>query len=541
MRLRKDDNGYGALVYVAVALVIVGLMAGMYIVAGQRLETAPSPLKIEPNTDAWTKGWCGAGNPDFYMRGHFDNPSGNAGDHNGEIFERSTIWFSWTAQGESFPIIASLELANCGWYLPSYPTSMYYKFLYTEDKKTWVGFGTPDYAESIAMITTRQWTGWTVAEIGSKTFTIHGYHFTACTRFNENHDAHTISCAESKPDVEIQDGAIVRVEIWGGCDWAIGGYTDTLLGSDELALRSAIPYIHAVRATYKVGETAQWEYRIPTTTKDDGDPAYFIQIIDCNNDTPLPGYDRVGLTAISGKVDVEVKESMISHELGKCQNRLRGLLWSDLIVAALSDASLWSDSVIETGMVKPVVTDVKFNQGFYHEGDPIVLTWTGTGNETSFHVSIDLNGMLVYDDDVAGNVNTVTVNAARAGTIQAQVTPVNKCWMGEVKRYYAIVSGAPKNVCEAYPELDMCKNNNKNDLIGLIIAALCIIFLFIGFFALVWAFSHYDVPLSIGLLSSGVVILVAAIVLIGLGAFDALLLQMSGTLRVVLATPGVVP
>ena len=516
--------------FVLVAVVMVGLIGGVAWAAMDRLEAGEDVLPIQPDTDAYTLEWCGGGQPDFYARGHFGSEPQTRGPHNGEIFERSTVWYSWTAQGESFPVISSLEVGNCGVLMPTYPSHMFYTWSYTEDKVNWVGFGSEKYPEGFMKVPNSGWTGWTVAEIGSQVWTVNGYTFDACTNVYHDIKSHFMSCGatEKRP---IKDGAIVRVEIWGGNGQLVGGYEDRLLGADELQLRSAIPYIHAVKPRYKVGETAEWDYRVPATTDDAGQPAYFVQILDCNTNAPLTGWDRVPVEGTSGRVRVVVKEAMISIELDRCQNRLRGILWSELIVAAISDASLWSDTVVEAGMGSaPVVKSIKFDKDFYFEGDVITLTWDAEGNLTKFHVTVDINGMIVLDDDVGGTVRQATVSAARAGTAQAQITPYNKCFTGDVKRAYAVISGAPPEICAAYPDLPMCGNEDGIDWIALIIAVIALLLLVLGFFVLVWLFSHYEIDLATGLLVSAVIVLVVTIVFMSLGAFDGFLLKLSGVI-----------
>lgn len=513
----KDNRASGVLGYIMLAVVFIGLLVGMMYVAGKRLEVA-EVLPIQPDTDAWTKAWCGVGSPDFYVRGHYGNEPDTKGDHNNEVFERSTVWYSWTAEGESFPVLSSANVDSCGLLGPTFPEYVIYKWYYTEDKKDWVGFGSMKYPEGATKFYRDRVSG----ELGSQVFTIQGYGFRACTDLRHDVNAHTISCAKSEPR-EIKDGAVLRVEVWGGYGGVIGGYPDTLLAYDELQLRSAIPYVHWVKARYKVGETAQVSYRVPTVTDEDGGRAYFMQVIDCNTDLPLEGWDKVPIESSSGKFGIVINESMISNDLATCQNRLRAMIWSELIVAAIEDTSLWSDTTIESGMVIPVVTEIQFDKQMYFEGDSIILTWKATGNITKFHVTVDIGALIIYDDDVSGTVNSVTVRAARAGTAQAQVTAYNKCFTGDVKRDYAVVSGAPVNICMAYPDLPQCKQEELTDWIGLIISMLAVIFLIIGFFFLVWLFSHYEIDLMIGMLISVVIILIGAIALIYWGAFDALL------------------
>lgn len=523
------SGGTIAAKWVIVLVVAVMFSAAFIVIAADRLETG-AVLPIQPDTDSYTLEWCGAGQPDFYTRGHYGNEPQTRGAHNGEIFERSTIWYSWTAQGESFPILASLEEGNCGGLLPHYTQYVFYTFSYTEDKKNWVGFGSEKYPESFVKLPTIDWLGGHVGELGSVVFTINGYTFDACTNVYHDVKSHFMSCGATEKRT-IKDGAVLRVEVWGGNGQLVGGYEDRLIGADELQLRSAIPYVHWDQPSYKVGDIGRVSYRVPTTKSEDGDPAYFMQIIDCNTDTPLAGFERIPIEQTSGKLSVPILEKYISIDLATCQNRLRALIWSELIVAAFEDTSLWSDSVIETGLTRPAVTEIKTDKDFYFEGETITVTWTVDGNVTKVHVTIDIGGLIVLDDDMDGTVASTNVRAARAGTAQIQVTPYNRCFAGEVKRAYAVVSGAPPEICMAYPDLPMCNDDvDKTDWIGMIIAILAIVFLLVALFLSIWLFSHYEISLTIGLLVSLVVVLVMALVMMSFGAFDALL-RMAAVVR----------
>jgi hypothetical protein len=444
------------------------------------------------------------------ISGGFRDPEGESGRKVGELYDRTVVHYAWFEDGLSQEIVVQARINSVGISCPPWVVFEYRYDIKTSSGASWLPFYQDEipnakYAQTLVI-------GY-CHTIGSIPLAAHAFEidgFTFCTVPT------TAGCPEGKEE-DIPDGAALRVSVFGN---------GNRMFKDEVDLRSAVPEGTWERGAYKTGETACARWEIPTTTytaNNASNPAYFGSILNMNTGLAVPVWDRTPLTTTSGRACVEVTDDMFSNILETCQNRLRFIIYSPIIVADQADTAVQSEVEIARTGDPPEVTEITFNKPEYQEGDTIVVTWKTEGEVTKVHVTIHIGGLLLYDRDIE-NETSVSVVASRAGIAEVEVTAYNRCTPSSVRKEQATVGNVFPGLCELFPDAKDCADENA---FAILVAALAVIALLVLFFLSFYVFSHIeslpteDIPLDL-LIPLGITI-AAALAAINAGWLDALL------------------
>jgi len=492
------SGGTVAMKWVVILAVAAMFSAGFLVIAADRLESGPSGYQADTTTHGNDIS-CGNWMADYKVRGggRFPSPPGTgdkdgAGAWRGEIWDRTVVWYSWFMGGMSQSVIGQAVQRECGG--GTAPIAGY-TFSINNQDGNWRRF----HQDRVPLGQLGPYThdgGWEGSYFPAISFEIDGYEW--CSEDT------TGGCPDGK-SVSIVDGAILKVDAWVAYAPAsmsdIGSSAGALIGggggwvwlaSDQLSLRSALPNVHWSEQGYRIGETAVASWEIPVVHYDTGNntmsTAYFLTILDCNTNMPLEGWSRTPLETETGQAKVPVTDAMFSNKLESCQNRLRAIIYTQLIRIADADASIQpTDAWLKKeGLTIPVVTEIVFDKKDYFEGDTITATWKATGNITKFHVKMQLNGQLLVDEDVDAGVLTKSTVAPSTGLLVMEVTGYSYCVPSDVKPASVWVGNAYPAMCEVYPDVLECvcqadPNDPRcgTDLVGWIILVLAVVALVI--------------------------------------------------------------
>ena len=499
---------------IAIAVVVLILSVTITVVAS-RLEWTGAGIPFEPDAEAFQ--YCGLGSPD--IRGNGQLPEYGI-RQDGEIYDRTIVWFAWSQAGESFPIVGQGGTQKCADALVvTQPSHGYYLFEIKNKKDSpFVTF----YQDRVpdgkwAFVGDKAWLQGDLIRFPTFSFQIDGSSF--CTVPT------TTGCPVGKEE-SITDGATLRVSLIVGRKSQTGGwetnpYSDRTVMQDQIQLRSAIPNVWWVKLGYNVGETAIANWKIPADRDVNGNAAYFIQLIDENTNLPLAGYESPkALTGTSGQERVLVTEALISNDLATCQNRLRAELWTVLIVADYADASVRSPATQIGGGAPPVVKEVTFNKPEYQEGDTVTISWKATGNITKYHVSAQIGGLTQYDEDVTGT--SVTFTAPVAGVLEVQVTAYNLCVASDVFPVQATVGNVYPGLCTVYPDLPQCK---VESIFALVVAVIALIGLLLLMLISWFVINKFELlPPFYNFLVAAILTVVVGLWMITIGVLDPFIL-----------------
>jgi len=434
----------GKLVAVAVIALVVALVGvGAFLTYGE-LDLPPVSIA---DTDAKGYDLCSdqdAAQKDIRGFGYYNDPPNDRGRLRGEVWSTTRIWYAWFQDGTSKPATAEARTESCNNIgVDFYPDRVELVFTYSEDGISW----TPFHQDLIPLST---WTGSLpgtgIGPTGSFVLTITGSEFCLVDT--------TKGCPKDQVHA-IRDGAALKVVVRV---YRVGfpGWPAFTLAEDQVELRNAMPRVWWSADHYPIGSTAVVNYQIPTVADEAGHSAYFLSVINCNTNTALPDFDRRALAATSGNFAIPVVRSMFSNDTATCQNRLRAEVLSQLIVAALQDASVQMPVSIG-GLPPPVITSASWDKSEYYEGDTATLSWKASGNVSKYHVTVDVSGLIIYDQDVDASTTSVSVRVPRTGIAQGQITALNVCQPSGVKRVYATVGDTYPGLCQVYPDALECQ------------------------------------------------------------------------------------
>jgi len=514
----KQQAIYGVAVVIAFAIILSVMVAFT-----RPLQVAPPSIAVVDGRSYGALNTLGGTCVDpirVFGVGQFPDPANDARNV-GEAFTMTTIYTAWLEDGTSQHFAAEARVRACfPGALTSGPDNFYYRFLYSEDGKSWEGF-TQDAIPAGVYAGTLNLGDFEDAALGAYEVYIDGYEFKPCTFGG------AMSCTPGTATKPIKDGAALKVEVWIERRYAflgLGNYPPTLLFEDQVELRSALPEVTWTEGGYEVGQSAVVQYTVPTTTYQTCDgsgncqshTAYFFEVRNMNTNGALPGFDRIPLNVTSGSFAIPVLATYFSNDLATCQNRLRALLYSPIIIVDQADASVQQKETV-LGIPAPIVTGIDSDKEEYQEGDLVSISWTVSGNFTKNHVTAHIGGLVVYDRDQAGT--NASFVAPRSGILEVEVTAYNRCQPSDVKKEQFTVGNVYPGLCNLFPDLEACR---EADLGHLLRVALGIIGLLVLLVLLLWVFSKIDSipPLAqIGL--PVLVVVVLAAYLLGTGFFAA--------------------
>jgi hypothetical protein len=477
-------------------------------------------LQVGERADTDTVGYegCGAGGEDAIGGGQFpDLPSD--GRRRGELLSDARLWYSWFLDGESRPVTVAGKLSRCGELGIGPPEGVFYRFSYSEDGITWQGFSGQDRIPSGVVRLEGGGGGFAPTEWNapSYVFTLDGYEFTPCTWGSDTDGSphyvsrSVFSCTEGTRKT-IRDGAALRVEMYtfqrtqfeGEGFWR-------LFAKDEINLRSAIPEVTWSSRAYKIGDTAVANWEIPVVNDEAGNAAYFLTVLDLNTNTPIAGWNRRPLTSETGQARIPVTSAMFSNDASSCQNRLRAVIYTQIIQADLEDTAVQAspDALLGVGAA-PTVSGVTFDKEEYFQGDTVRISFAGEGTLTKWHVSAHIGGLSVFDKDV--NVTEVSFSAPTTGILEVEVTAYNVCNPSEVYKVTAKVGNVLPDYCTAFPTHPACTGGGGNAALASLI--LGIVLAVGGFLVFLYLGPRHIVFVIVGLLLTfgGVVLIAFAIV-----------------------------
>lgn len=509
------SGGSMAAKWVVVLAVAVMFSAGFLVIAADRLETAPG--LVVDTTSRYGEVNCGAMFTALSVRGAGRFPGGE----HGEIYDRTAGWYSWLQDGQSLPVIGEGVQTNCGGYGTSRPFALHARYVF-DIKMSASGDWQRFHQDRIpnGYVHTEPNGG---AFLGAFSVQIDGHSF--CT-------VETSAGCPAGKETEIVDGSALRVTVYvlspqeTEKTWPAGWYA---IGWDEVQLRNALPFIGWSQQGYRIGETATAEWEIPVVRYDTGNGseayAYYLSIIDCNTDLPLDDWDRTGLETETGQARIPVVESMFSNDLGTCQNRLRAVIYTQLIRIADADTSIQpTDAWLKKeGITIPVVTEISFDKADYYKRDTVTVTWKATGNVTKFHVKLQLNGLLLMDDDVDAATTSASAPAPATGLLVTEITAYSYCVPSDVKPASVWIGNAYPALCEMYPDIAECQPPGL-DLWAWVVLALAVILLVIV--VLVVAFVTHKVVPGSPAVTAVVALITLCVGVLGLlawGVFDVAL------------------
>ena len=487
---------------------------------------------------------CGFGGLDAQGWGQWNDPAGDARLRK-EVFTTGRLWYGWWEDATSRPVTVGARLIQCGSLGLSAPNFVLYRFLYRESAGgAWGGFSQDIIPQGVnVQFVTFQGVGIGLYSIVLPPFELilDGFQYRPCVFPEVSASTGAFAGAGCSPTGEVKDiadGAALKVEVWvKRIGFLSGDYTPQLVAEDQVELRSALASeFEWAKPGYSTGETAILRYEVPQTEYESctaaGDctyrPAYFVSIIDTNTNEPISSaWDRRPLTVARGEFEIPVTEAYFSNDLATCQNRLRAVLYTEIIQVNRDDTAVRTTSTtFGYAGVPPVVTEVTFDKPEYQEGDTFTVSWTATGNVTKFHVSWHIAG-LGDEQDLGPGVLNYSSRAPLSGVLEVEVTPYDRCQAGDVKEVQATVGNVFPELCELFPDALDCRE--ESDLVGVLLAALAILLLLIVFVLVLWGLSKQDVVPPVVSLLIAVGIAGALAVLFALwGWFDSLLKASGG-------------
>lgn len=529
----KQIVAYGVVIGIAFALLL-----GTLVVLVRPLQVSDPP-DITQEDAVRPYDYCSRTFNAHLGKGQFPDPASDSRE-DGEVFTMTRLWYSWFEDGRSYPLAVEGRLRACdqigGFGSP--PDNIYYRFLYSENGNTWTGFsqGTQEslaagvYHDTLTLGAFEK-----DVPLGAFSLQLDGFEFEPCA-FDDSKvkdigrgpEGYGVQCAKTGESKQIKDGAVLQVQVLVaryGAFIGFGNFEPMIVFQDEVELRSALPEVGWSQPGYETGQSALVEWTVPTTAYETCDangncqtrPAYFLEVRDMNTNGALPAFDRIPITARSGNAAISVSATFFSNDLATCQNRLRALLYSELIIVDQAGASV-RQAETTLNITAPVVTGITADKDEYSEGDLVSLSWTATGNVTKYHITAHIGGLLLLDrDTVATNASAV---ASATGILEVEVTAINRCQPSDVRKEQWTVGAVFTGLCQQFPDAEGCRD--EGDLIALVVAALLIIGLFLLLAVLLWVFTRLDLPvafqLGIPLLLTGI----AALALLLTGQFAAL-------------------
>jgi hypothetical protein len=427
--------------------------------------------------------------------GRFNDPETDSRKE-GELYTRTVIWYSWFQNGESYPVTVQGRVDRCGFLPAVWPAQIRWVFTIN----TGGGFEPfiNDRVPTGEVVTHQSAGGFTAAV----DFTIDGYTYCAVSLGPQGG-----TCPSDK-ERTIRDGSALRVDMIG--TFPLSTLGDRLFARDEVNLRSALPEVRFGQGSYKIGDTALVHWEIPVVDDLNGQRAYFLTILDMNTGSSVGGWNRKPLESTTGTAQIPVTASMFTIS-STCQNRLRAIIYSQLIRADLDETAIQApiDAVLGVGPA-PTVSSVGFDKPEYFEGDTVTISYAGTGTITKWHVTAHIGGLEVYDKDTTES--EVTFSAPVTGILEVFVTAYNECQPSTVFKATADVGNVLPDFCEAFPDHPACKDGGGDAafaslILGIVLAVGgFLVFLFLG--------TRHIVFVIVGLLITfaGVVLIAFAIV-----------------------------
>lgn len=260
-------------------------------------------------------------------------------------------------------------------------------------------------------------------------------------------DGNTFEDANGK-EVAIRDGAVLKVtlEIAVSRDWFN-------IASDQVQLRSAIPEVRWDREIYEIGDTATVRWRIPVV-QIEGTPAYHLSISTMNDAAPVGSWSQVPLSSLTGTASVTVTEGM--YDPGNI-NRLRAEVFSQIVRAGIQDTA-----VVDDIQKAPQLLSVQITPREPREGDEVTVTIdaapnVGTGSPiVKYYLLASIDGAVIYDSFSTDNV--IKLRASRTGVLTAEASAIDaEGRTSRVARVQATVGNVIVD-CEVYPDLPKCKS-----------------------------------------------------------------------------------
>jgi hypothetical protein len=463
------------LVVVIVLLVVLVAMAGGLLQVGERADTDTKGYDVcvdTPFVKIELRGF-----------GQFGDPASDSVKR-GEVYSGTRLWYAWFKDGESRPVTVEARLKDCEQI--SGPgilaiDHVYYVFsIDNGDGRGFTGFVNDRLPASVHARELNIPSGAIDIALGSFSLIVGGFQYKPCDI------AGRLSCEPSSSQgwVTIRDGAVLKVDVHVERR-GFPAYGPVLVATDQINLRSAIPEVTWSSRAYEIGDTAVANWEIPVVNDEAGNAAYFLTILDMNTNTPIAGWNRRPLTSETGQARIPVTSAMFSNDAATCQNQLRAVIHSQLIQADLESTAIQApfDAAIGVGD-PPEVTRLTFDRAEYFEGDPVTISYAGTGTITKWHVTAHIAGLVVYDKDTSAT--EVSFTAPASGFLEVQVTAYNGCQPSEVRKETATVGEVLPDYCQAFPEHPACKDvTNDAALASLILGIVLavggfLIFLYLG-------------------------------------------------------------
>lgn len=237
-------------------------------------------------------------------------------------------------------------------------------------------------------------------------------------------------------DKYIYDGSVLRVELqYGGGQNEYPGETAGWkpIAIDEARIRTTMPDAEWGAGSYKVGQDAVLNYEIPWTTVD-GEPAYYVSVLDLNNMQPVKdkhGYvlERFPLPALSGNFIIPVVNSMFASQ-EPCTNALEARVYSPVLRVDETSTSVLPSTVLVPG-ARPTISSMTFGAKQYNKGDQVSVTVKATGNVTKWTLRAHIEGMEALPLTtyyVSDAVLTKTFTAPVAGLLEVEARAYTVCY-----------------------------------------------------------------------------------------------------------------
>lgn len=498
---------------VSVLVVVVIAASVVAVIAASRNQFAPIPW--DPDTkDAKQNGWFGGG--------QFPDPEGDR-IKRGELASRDVSYVSWISTGESLPFTISGRIART----PALEVHLIPRLIrYTFEIDNGDGLEEmrqDDFPEGLlefdCFVDENLCPGIQredVVNLPAREIVIDG------TTFENSKGEET----------KIEDGAVLHVKLVAGWKHTFdAGYDFGWLAEDQVQLRSALPELEWNRdpANYKVGETARIIWSVPTLESGTG-AAYFLTVTNENTKVPMKDkagnpINRIPITALQGSLDVPITNGTFSNVAGDCQNRIRASMYSTLIRVDEDDASIDEPATIGGGTKPPEIRSITFDKPEYREGDEIKITWTVVPGDLPVlrvHVTVNIQGEL-READLTGNATSYGLRAWRTGVVEVEVTALDGGCHPSATTEERVTIGNVIVTCEAFPDLPQCA---REDLADLLLAALILMGLFIGFVVIFLVLQQIElVPGIVNLLIAILVTAGLAIWVVLAGYLDAILVS----------------
>ena len=420
-----------------------------------------------------------------------------------QIWSTQDVYFSWFKDGKSRPASVEGGIRSCeDVSLPHvFVSDVFYRFSYSENGLNWNGATNDDFPAGQRHVTVdleQPLTGSIRAFFGAVELTIDGFTLDLCgtrTRGSPDNVPLTVAamtCDATEIGHQIKDGAALLVEVFAYDRTRDSG--PIFFGSDQVNLRDASAAIDFSQEGYVVGETATVRWTSPTATyvecTGSGDsatcverPAYFYSVYDMNTNTPISGMERVPVGTRTGSKSFEITSDLFSRNLNTCQNRVRAVLYTELVQVAEADSSVADLSYSAT---QPTVTDLTLSKVDIREGDTVTVTWNVVGNATRIHLTVWLQGINLVDKDLPGSARSYSFQADRSGFGKVMVTVLDRCQPSPTKTQAFAVENVTPGLCDLFPDVAECAARNWTSLL---IAVASVIGVFLAFVFVLWVAS----------------------------------------------------